>query len=143
MAQRMRHYTGGPLDGHIEVVDDPPHPFLVEFSGTTDGYYVLEYQVAGRRLGDLTLTADDMIARWRQRTSPTDFMTGDQVVVIATEQRGSVVAPWTRVFEDGPPEEGWMVSDGTRVVFVVAEQIRLLTAEELRGEDPDGQESGG
>ena len=83
MPQKMMHYVGGPLDGHVKLMQEDRHPFMVSLNTDTDGYYVMEYQVGGRRIGagNLELTSDDIIARWHQRSSAQDFMTGDAVIV--------------------------------------------------------------
>jgi hypothetical protein len=57
-------------------MDEKDHPFAASMNTDTDGYYAMEYQVAGQRVGDLVLTDDDVIGRWHQRSSADDFMTG-------------------------------------------------------------------
>ena len=53
----------------------------------------MEYDVAGQQVDGLDLTDDDVIARWHQRSSAEDFMTGDKVVVKATGVRAMAFAP--------------------------------------------------
>lgn len=136
MAQRMVHYVGGPLDGLAGLMEGNRHPFMISLNTDTDGYYVVEYQVAGQRIGvgDLTLTTDDVIARWHQRSSSEDFMTGDIAIIKATGERATVLAPTTYVNEDGTAEEGWTIRAGSALTFVTPDRIRIATAEEL-GED--------
>jgi hypothetical protein len=109
MPERMAHCVGGPRDGDVWLIREDHHPFVVSWSADTDGYYVMEHQVAGRRIGDLELTRDDIIARWHQRSSAQDFMTGDAVIVKDSVARGTVVGPMTVVNDDGTTEELWMV----------------------------------
>jgi hypothetical protein len=127
----MVHYVGGPADGRLGLMESSAHPFGMFLSTDTDGYYVMEYQVAGQRLGDLELTSDDVIARWHQRSSDQDFVTGDVVIVKDTGARGTAFAPTTFVKDDGTTDERWMVSIDSRLVFVTPDQIRVATAQEL------------
>jgi hypothetical protein len=133
----MVHYVGGPIDGQIELMQEDHHPFVVSLNTDTDGYYVMEYQVAGRRIGagDLELTSDDIIARWHQRSSAQDFMTGDAVIVEESGARGTAFTPVTVVNDDGTSEEGWMVSVDSKLIFVAPDQIRIATPEELSDDE--------
>jgi hypothetical protein len=134
----MMHYAGGPADGHnVLLSDEDQHPFVVSLNTDTDGYYVVEYQVAGRRIGegDLELTSDDIIARWHQRSSAQDFLTGDAVIVKQSGARGTAFAPTTVVNDDGTTEERWMVSVDSNLIFVAPDQIRIATPEELRDDE--------
>ena len=137
MAQRMVHYVGGPLDGLAGLMEGNRHPFMISLNTDTDGYYVMEYQVAGQRIGvgDLTLTTDDVIARWHQRSSSEDFMTGDIVIIKATGEHATVLAPTTCLNQDGTAEEGWTIEAGSSLTFVTPDRIRIATADEL---DEDG-----
>jgi hypothetical protein len=137
MAQRMVHYIGGPADGHVQLMEDNWHPFMVTLGADTDGYYVMEYEVAGQRIGagELELTNDDVIARWHQRSSQEDFMTGDIVIVKDTGARGMVFAPTTYVNDDETIDEGWLVRVGSNLMFVAPEQIRIATALELNDDE--------
>ncbi|SCG39674.1 hypothetical protein GA0070609_0756 [Micromonospora echinaurantiaca] len=137
MPQKMVHYVGGPADGLVQLVQEGQHPFVVSLNTDTDGYYVMEYQVAGRRIGsgDLELTSDDIIARWHQRSSAQDFMTGDTIIVKDTGARGTTFAPTTYVNDDGTTEEGWMVSIDSKLMFVAPDQIRVATPQELSDEE--------
>jgi hypothetical protein len=137
MAQRMVHYVGGPLDGLAGLMEGNRHPFMISLDTDTDGYYVMEYQVAGQRIGvgNLTLTTDDVIARWHQRSSSEDFMTGDIVIIKATGERVTVLAPTTYLNEDGTAEEGWTIKAGSSLTFVTPDRIRIATADELGEND--------
>jgi hypothetical protein len=137
MPLRMRHYASGPLDGHVELMQEDRHPFVMSLNTDTDGYYVMEYQVGDRRIGagDLELTSDDISARWHQRSSAQDFMTGDAVIVRDSGARGAAVAPTTVVNDDGTTEEGWMVSVDSNLIFVAPDQIRIATPEELSDDE--------
>jgi hypothetical protein len=138
MPEKMLHYVGGPLDGQPpELVQADRHPFVMSLNTDTDGYYVMEYQVGGQRIGegDLELTSDDIIARWHQRSSAQDFMTGDAVIVQDSGAGGTAVAPTTVVNDDGTTEEGWMVSVDSNLRFVAPDQIRIATAKELSDDD--------
>ncbi len=128
-SERCIHYLGGPLDGHLQLTDSSRHPFAIDVNTDTDGYYALQYQAAGQRIGDLTLTGEDIIARWHQRTSPTDFQVGDIVIVIATGERGTALAPLTQHSESGA-DAGWIVAVGDRSRFVHADEIRVATPSE-------------
>jgi hypothetical protein len=133
----MVHYVGGPLDGRVQLVNSGRHPFVVSVNTDTDGYYGMEYQVAGQRIGvaDLELTSDDVIARWHQRSSADDFMTGDIVIVKETGVRAMAVAPMSVVYDDGATDEGWSVSIEAQMVFVKPDEIRIATAQELNDQD--------
>jgi len=133
MPQKMVHYAGGPLDGLPQLINEDRHPFLVSPNTDTDGYYVMEYQVAGRRIGegDLELTSDDIIARWHQRSSAQDFMTGDAVIVKDSGARGTAVASTTVVYDDGTTEERWFVRVDSKLISVAPDQIRIATPDEL------------
>jgi hypothetical protein len=133
----MVHYVGGPLDGRVQLVNSGRHPFVVSVNTDTDGYYGMEYQVAGQRIGvaDLELTSDDVIARWHQRSSADDFMTGDIVIVKETGVRAMAVAPMSVVYDDGTTDEGWSVSIEAQMVFVKPDEIRIATAQELNDQD--------
>jgi len=137
MTERMVHYVGGPLDGRVQLVNSGRHPFVVSVNTDTDGYYGMEYQVAGQRIGvaDLELTSDDVIARWHQRSSADDFMTGDIVIVKETGVRAMAVAPMSVVYDDGTTDEGWSVSIEAQMVFVKPDEIRIATAQELNDQD--------
>jgi hypothetical protein len=137
MPEKMVHYAAGPLDGQVELMQEDRHPFLVSWSADTDGYYAMEYQVAGQRIGasDRELTSDDIIARWHQRSSAQDFMTGDAVIVKDSGARGTAVGPMTVVNEDGTTEERWMVSVDSNLISVAPDQIRIATAGELSDDD--------
>ena len=137
MSQRMVHFVGGPADGYVQLMDEKDHPFAVSMNTDTDGYYAMEYQVAGQRIGagDLKLTNDDVIARWHQRSSAHDFMTGDTVIVKATGARAMAFASTTYVNADGTTGEGWMIAVDSNLTFVAADEIRIATAEELNEDD--------
>jgi hypothetical protein len=137
MPKRMVHYVGGPADGLVQLIHEDHHPFVVSLNTDTDGYYVMEYQVAGRRIGagDLELTRDDISARWHQRSSSQDFVTGDAVTVKDSGARGTAFAPTTYVNDDGTTEEGWMVSVDSNLIFVAPDQIRIATPEELSDDE--------
>src|SRR5690349_20477624 len=109
MSERMVHYVGGPADGLVHLMDGSRHPFAMDMSTDTDGYYTMEYQVAGQHIGDLELSGEDVIAQWHQRSSAEDFMTGDTVIVKATGVRAMVLAPTTYINDDGSRDEGWTV----------------------------------
>jgi hypothetical protein len=104
-------------------------------STDTDGYYGMEYQVAGQRIGELNLTKDDVIARWHQRSSAHDFMTGDTVIIKATGAHATVLAPTTYINDDRTTNEGWTVVIGSNVTFVAGEEIRITRPEELNKDD--------
>jgi hypothetical protein len=131
MSQRMVHYLGGPADGYVQLMEQEQHPFVVSMSTDTDGYYGMEYQVAGQRIGDLELTNDDVIARWHQRSSAHDFMTGDTVILKATGALATVLAPTTYINDDRTTNEGWTVVIGSNANFVTADEIRIARPEEL------------
>lgn len=137
MSQHMVHYVGGPADGYVELMEEERHPFVVSMSTDTDGYYGMEYQVAGQRIGasHLELTSDDVIARWHQRSSPHDFMTGDAVIVKATGARAMVFAPTTHVNADGTTNEGWTIAIDSNLTFVAANEIRVAVPVELNKDD--------
>lgn len=129
----MLHYVGGPLDGHVTLMDTSRHPFMISLRDDTDGYYVMQYQVAGRRIGegDLTLTNDDVIAQWHQRSGPEDFQTGDIVIIVKTNERAKVFMPTTFVHDDGTTDDLWMVNvDGTER-YVRPDEIRIARPGEL------------
>jgi hypothetical protein len=65
---------------------------MPSMSTDTDGYYAMDYQVAGQSIDDMELTEDDVIAQWHQRSSANDFMTGDTVIVKATGASATVFA---------------------------------------------------
>jgi len=129
----MVHYVGGPADGLTGLMDEKSHPFIMSMSTDTDGYYGMDYQVAGDRIGegDLELTSDDVIARWHQRSCAHDFMTGDTVIVKATGARAMVFAPTTRINADGASDEGWRIAIDSNLTFVAADEIRIAVPEEL------------
>jgi len=127
----MVHFVGGPADGYLELMDEKDRPFAVSMSTDTDGYYGLDYQVGGQRIGDLELTSDDVIARWHQRSSANDFTTGDMVIVKATGAHARVFASAARINADGTPDEGWMITIDSNLMFVAAAEIRIATPEEL------------
>jgi hypothetical protein len=129
MSQRMVHFVGGPADGYVQLIDEKDHPFAMSMSTDTDGYYAMDYQVAGQRIGtgDLELTSDDVIARWHQRSSAHDFMTGDTVIIKATGARAMAFAPTTRVNADGTTNEGWMIAIDSNLTFVAADEIHIAT----------------
>jgi hypothetical protein len=133
----MVHYVGGPADGNVQIMEDNRHPFVMSLSTDTDGYYVMEYQVTGQRIGigDLELTDDDIIARWHQRSSADDFMTGDSVIVNATGARATVMAPTTYVNGDGTTDEGWTIVVDSNLTFVAAHEIRIAVPGELSNGD--------
>jgi hypothetical protein len=131
MGQRMVHFLNGPADGYVQLMDEKGHPFAASMSTDTDGYYAMEYQVAGQRIGDLNLTNDDIIARWHQRSSTEDFLTGDTVIVKATATRATAFAPTTVVNADGTTNEGWMIASDSNLTFVKASEIRIALPEEL------------
>jgi len=137
MNQRMVHYVGGPADGYVELMEENHHPFLTSMSTDTDGYYGMDYQVAGQRIGgsDLELTKDDVIARWHQRSSSHDFMTGDTVIVKATGARATVFATTTHVNAGGTTDEGWTIAIDSNLTFVAADEIRIAVPEELNKDD--------
>lgn len=137
MTQRMVHYVGGPADGYVQLMENHRHPFMVSLSTDTDGYYGMEYQVAGQRIGasDLELTNDDVVARWHQRSSSHDFMTGDAVIVKASGDRATVFASTTYVNDDGTTDEGWTIAVDSNLTFVGAHEIRIAAAEELNKGD--------
>ena len=137
MTQRMVHYVGGPADGYVQLMEEDHHPFVMSLSTDTDGYYGMEYQVAGQRIGesDLELTNDDVVARWHQRSSSHDFMTGDTVIVKATGARAKVFAPTTYVNDDGTTDEGWTIVVDSNLTFVAADEIRIAAPEELEEGD--------
>ncbi len=130
MSERMVHFVGGPADGYVQLMEDEHHPFVVSMSTDTDGYYVMEYHVAGRRIGDLELTNDDVIARWHQRSNAHDFMTGDTVIVKATGASAMAFAETTHV-NDGTADEGWTIVIDSKLTFVAADEIRMATPQEL------------
>ena len=103
-------------------------------STDTDGYYGVEYNVAVQQADGLDLT-DDVIARWHQRSSAEDFVTGDTIVVKATGVRVIAFAPTTRVNANGETDEGWTIAIGSNLTFVKAEEIRIARSEELDGSD--------
>jgi hypothetical protein len=127
----MVHFVEGPADGHLELMAEDDRPVSVSMSTDTDGYYGLDYQVAGQRIGDLKLTSDDVIARWHQRSSAQDFMTGDMVIVKANGAHARVFASTARVNADGTTDEGWMIAIDSNLIFVAAAEIRIATPEEL------------
>ena len=133
----MVHYVGGPLDGQIELMREGQHPFRVSGSADTDGYYRMEYQVTGQRIGasDRELTSDDIIARWHQRSSAQDFMGGDAVILKDGGARGTAVEPTTVLNDDGTTEERWTVSVDSNLISVAPDQIRIATAKELSDDD--------
>jgi hypothetical protein len=131
MSQRMVHFVGGPADGYVQLMDEKEHPFSVSMTTDTDGYYAMEYQVAGQSIGDLELTGEDVIARWHQRSSAHDFMMGDTVIVKATGARAMAFGPTTRVHSDGTTDEGWTIAMGSNLTFVAADEIRTALPQEL------------
>lgn len=135
MSQRMVHYMGGPADGHVGLMEEEQHPFVVSMSTDTDGYYGMEYQVAGQHIGDLELTSDDIIARWHQRSSAHDFMTGDTVIVKATGARATLFAPTSQVKADSTSDDGWTIAIDSKLIFVGVDEIRIAIAEELNTDD--------
>lgn len=137
MTQRMVHYVGGPADGQVGLMEENHHPFVMSLNTDTDGYYAMEYQVAGQRIGagDLELTNDDVVARWHQRSSSHDFMTGDIVIVKATSARATVFAPTTYINNDGTTDEGWTIAVDSNLTFVAADEIRIAAPEELNKGD--------
>jgi hypothetical protein len=135
MSERMMHFLGGPADGYLQLMDGTDHPFAASMSTDTDGYYAMEYQVAGQHIGDLELTADDVIARWHQRSSTHDFLTGDTVIVKATGTRAMAFAPTTLVNADGTTREGWTIAIDSNLTFVAADEIRIALAKELNRDD--------
>jgi hypothetical protein len=128
------HFIGGPLDGALHLQETTSHPFGIFTSTDNNGFYALEYQVAGQRIGDLTLTGDDIIARWRQRSSPEDFIVGDTVVVKDTGARATVVGPLTVCYEDGTTTDLWIIDCEGQRISVTPDQIRLPTADELNND---------
>ena len=122
---------GGPLDGSEALIAGERHPFAVSINTDTDGFYVIEHQVAGQRLGALERTQDDVIARWHQRSSPTDFTNGDAVIVKATGQQGMLLAQQISVHEDGTSDEGWLTEIGPDRKWFPADELRIATADEL------------
>lgn len=130
---RQVHFQGGPLDGLTNLWEDDRHPFAISSDADTDGFYVVHHQVAGQRIGDLTLTADDVVARWHQRNSPTDFQVGDTVVVKATGEMALAFAPMSTHFEGGEVVQGWLIVVGDKRRHVTPDEIRVATPEELRG----------
>ncbi len=137
MTQRMVHYVGGPADGRVQLMEENHHPYVMSLSTDTDGYYGMEYQVTGQRIGtsDLELTNDDIIARWHQRSSSHDFMTGDTVIVKATGTLATVFGPTTYVNDDGTTDEGWTIAVDSNLTFVAADEIRIAAPEELNNGD--------
>lgn len=135
MSERMAHFLGGPADGYVQLMAENEHPFSISMNTDTDGYYGVEYDVAGQQVDGLDLTDDDVIARWHQRSSAEDFMTGDTVVVKATGVRAMAFAPTTRVNANGGTDEGWTIAIGSNLTFVKAEEIRIARPEELNGSD--------
>jgi len=131
----MVHFLGGPADGYVQLMDEKDHPFAASMNTDTDGYYAMEYQVAGQRVGDLILTDDDVIGRWHQRSSAYDFMTGDAVIVKATGARAMAFAPTTYVNADGTTDEGWTIAIGSNLTFVAPDEIRVALPEELNPSD--------
>lgn len=133
MSERMVHFVGGPADGYLQLMDESDHPFVVSMSTDTDGYYGMEYDVAGQRIGtgELELTGDDVIARWHQRNSAQDFMTGDTVIVKATGASAMAFAPTTQVKADGSTDEGWMIVIDSKLLFVAPDEIRIAFPEDL------------
>jgi hypothetical protein len=133
MGQRMLHFVGGPADGYVQLIDEKDRPFLISMSTDTDGYYAMEYEVAGQHVGkgDLELTSDDVLARWHQRSSHHDFMAGDTVIVKASGARAVAFAPTTRVNSNGNTDEGWMIAVDSDLVFVGIDEIRIARPEEL------------
>ncbi|MGV9805566.1 hypothetical protein [Micromonospora chersina] len=119
-------------------MQEDEHPFVVSLNTEMDGYYVMEYQITGRRIGggDLELTSGDIIAMWHQRSSAQDFMTGDKVIVKDTGARGVAFAPTTYVNDDGTTDEGWMVSIDSKLMFLAPQEIRIVTSQELSEEEP-------
>jgi hypothetical protein len=126
---------GGPADGHVQLMEENHHPFMMSMSTDTDGYYGMEYEVAGQRIGALELTSDDVIARWHQRSSSRDFMTGDTVIIKATGARATVFAPTTHVNANGTADEGWTIAIDSNLTFVAADEIRIAVPEELNNGD--------
>jgi hypothetical protein len=100
-------------------------------STDTDGYYGLDYKVAGQQVGELILTDEDVIARWHQRSGAEDFMTGDVVIIKATGTHATAFAPTIRVNADGTTEEGWTVAVDSNLTFVMAEEMRIALPDEL------------
>lgn len=96
----------------------------------TDGYYAMDYEVAGRQIGKLQLTDDDVIARWHQRSSAHDFMTGDTVIVKSTSDRATVLATTSRINPNGTINEGWTIVVGSKAIFVTKDEIRIATSSE-------------
>jgi hypothetical protein len=135
MSERMAHFLGGPADGYVQLLAENEHPFSISMSTDTDGFYGVEYDVAGQQVDGLDLTGDDVIARWHQRSSAGDFMTGDTVVVKATGLHAMAFAPTTRVNDDGGTDEGWTIAIGSNLTFVKAEEIRIARPEELDRSD--------
>lgn len=131
MSERMVHFLDGPADGYVQLMDEKEHPFAMSLDTDTDGYYAMDYQVAGQQIGDLDLTTDDIIARWHQRSSVHDFMTGDTVIVKATGARATAFAPFTRVNADGTTEEGWTIAIDSNLTLVRADEIRIALSGEL------------
>lgn len=139
MDQRMLHYIGGPMDGLVQLTTAESHPFVITVNIDTDGYYAVQYQVAGQQIGDLVLTQDDFVARWHQRNSADDFMTGDTVIVKATGARAMAFMPSTTVYEGGTSVSGWMIktAEGS-LIFALPDEIRVATAAELAEGDDAG-----
>lgn len=130
MSQRMVHYLGGPADGYVELMEKEHQPFMVSMTTDTDGYYAMDYEVAGRQIGKLQLTDDDVIARWHQRSSAHDFMTGDTVIVKSTSDRATVLATTSRINPNGTINEGWTIVVGSKAIFVTKDEIRIATSSE-------------
>jgi hypothetical protein len=84
-------------------------------------------------VGDLTLTTDDVIARWHQRSSSEDFMTGDMVIIKATAERATVLAHTLRTsMGTGQQKKAGRSRPGPSLTFVTPDRIRMATADETR-----------
>ena len=131
----MVHYVGGPADGYVQLMDEGQQPFMVSMSTDTDGYYAMDYEVAGQRVGKLELTNDDVIARWHQRSSGHDFDNRRHGHRQATGVHATVFATAVRANADGTTDEGWMIAIASDLTLVAADEIRIASAEELNRDD--------
>lgn len=117
---------------HLSLTDRG-RPFVISLQSDTDGYYAIEYQVAGRRIGagHLVLTSDDIVAQWHHRSGPEDFHSGDEVIVKESGARAMALAPISIVHNDGRVDEMWLIVTDDEQRHVRPDQIRVALPEEL------------
>lgn len=120
----------------MQLIESEYHPFAISVNSDTDGFYVVRYQVFGRaRIGEFMLTSDDIIARWHQRTSRSDYLTGDIVVLVDSGNIATLISPVTIHNDDGSTIEGWFIVEDGQRRFVTKDQIRIATADEVSGDE--------